>query len=213
MSQNQHAFFARNDNYLSEETLNYLYKYLLPVVTRWVYFCNLPSWSGQEYDVIQDIIQETITRLVKYAEQSHVYAPERMCLVIAKHYYLDLKRKDYRIEHIIADVIAVDQGEFSEMACNNVILEELFTLLASEISKFPKCQRTALLTDLASRMHFGPELTLLQKSFLQIGINLQAYRLPIPLDLKARQKRASLLNHAYRRLLKLESVQRYIADL
>lgn len=213
MAQHSNSSFSKESTQLDEETLERLYRFLLPITTRWVYFSSLPSWRGQEYDLIQDIIQETIMRVQNYSQQSYVYFPERMSLVVAKHYYLDLKRKDHRLEHIISDALANDQSEYSEVAADNVFFEELFTLLAAEIMKFPRGQRVALLTDLARRMHFGSHATPLQEAFLQVEIDLKAYRLPIPLDPKARSRFASLLSYGYHRLLKLESVQRYIKDL
>src|ERR1700682_179152 len=199
-----------NSSCLTEEILDNLYKFLQPNVMRWVYFSCLPSWRGQEHEIVQDIVQETMVRLSLYSQQSYVYFPERMCLVIAKRYYLDLKRKDFRIDHIIAETFVDEQREFSEVALENVFYEQLFILLATEISKFPEYQKEALLKDLASRVHFGTEPTVLQRAFLNVGIDLNEYRLPIPLDFKKRSQYSSLLYHAYRRLMNLESVQQFI---
>src|SRR5947209_7422270 len=116
----------------NEEDLEKLYKFLLPIVSRWVYFSYLSLWRGQEYDIIQDIIQETVVRLALYSQQFYVYFPERICLVIAKRYYLDLKRKDSRVDHIIAETFVDEQRQFWEIAFENVYYEELFTLRSEE---------------------------------------------------------------------------------
>lgn len=78
--------------------------------------------------------------------------------------------------------------------------EQVLEWIAHEIVHFPLKQRQAILIDLANRMHFGAEPTPLQTAFLQVGIDLQEYRLSLPTDPIERSRHASLLSYAYKRL-------------
>src|SRR6266516_4791538 len=89
---------------IDEEILNNLYSFLRPSVSRLVYFSNIPAFQGQEYDLIQDIIQEAIVKFTFYSQETYVFFPKQMVLVIAKRLFLDTVRKESRIEHSIPEI-------------------------------------------------------------------------------------------------------------
>jgi DNA-directed RNA polymerase specialized sigma24 family protein len=189
-----------------------LYSFLRPYVKRLVYSSGISSWRGQEEDLVEDIVQETITRVLKCtwrAEQGEsipIASPEGLSIVIAHNYYEDLRRRDRRIVRIPDDsssgvhvVLSNRHHDPSELALNNVFLEWLYVRFSLIAVKFSYKQRTALLIDLANRMDFDAEPTPLQKAFLEVGIRLQDYQQPPPTNTVERSRLASNTSHAYKR--------------
>jgi DNA-directed RNA polymerase specialized sigma24 family protein len=189
----------------------------------WVYSSHLLAWDGWEEDVVDDIVLETVYRCFEYAKRAEhgevppIYSLKHMAIRIAHNYYVDLLRRYRRLLHSSPDdslfeVSCARNTPVSpfEMALELVFQEELFTLAAREVARFPRKQRDALLTDLANRMGFGEELTPLQKAFAAAGIDLRAYQRPILLDPTERANQASLRSIAYRRLA--DCMRTYIAE-
>ena len=198
---------------------NDLYPSLRSLARRIVFSSQVPAWRGQEYDIAEDLVQETMRRLIEYAQKvelgnaTPIHSLECLMRVIACNYGKDLRRHDLRQVHMTSDDDAYDiytimeiSVDPSEVAIENIYQEGLFTLIACEIARFPKKQRVALLIDLASRMSFDTPPTPLQEAFLKVGMRLQAYRQPLPSDRVGRNRHASLLSQAYKRLTLLLSV-------
>jgi DNA-directed RNA polymerase specialized sigma24 family protein len=202
------------------------YLALWPFARYLVYSFAVPSWHGQENDIIEDIVQETARRFIERSrkaergEAAPIRSPEVMVMVIASNYYKDMKRRDRRLMRMLTSADAPEPGvvidsqlNFSELATENVYREKFFKVLAQEIVKFPDKQRTALLTDLASRMCFEAQPTPLQQAFLDVGIDLQKYRQILPTNLQDRARYASLLTHAYKRITRLTPVQQFATSI
>ena len=185
---------------------------LRPRVRHIVYAARIAYWYGQEEDIVEDIVQETACRIIERDRQVErgevlpVYALERIMVVIARNYGIDLWRRDRRLQHASSDdspvisVIKRDRSSPLEIATNHVYQEELFMKLAHEVARFPPKQRRALLIDLANRMHFDLEPTPLQQAFLAEGIDLQTYQQPLPSDPTERSRLSSLKSIAYKRV-------------
>jgi len=195
-------------------------------IRRLVYSLRIPSWHGQEEDIVEDILQETARRVIEHARKAErgeakpIYAFEHMVVVIACNYCRDLRRRDRRLSRIEADSYLCEAHEFmddqdymglSEVAIERVYQKEFFTLLAHEIVKFPDKQREVLLIDLANRMCFETQPTDLQEAFLNVGIRLLEYQQPLPNNSKERSRCSALLYHAYRRIAHLSCVQQYVS--
>jgi DNA-directed RNA polymerase specialized sigma24 family protein len=208
----------------NEATWGHLYPVLRSRVRYLVYSFALPSWRGQEEDIVEDIVQETARRLIERArkvergEASPIQSVEHIMMTIAQNYCTDLRRHDRRVSRILpSDHPAEDHYDTGEQlqpfeSCTEHVYQEgLFALAAHEIANFPDKQRTALLIDLANRMCFDIRLTPLQKAFLAAGIQLQQYRQPLPSSPRERTKHLSLLSYAYKRVAHLPCVQEYIA--
>ena len=189
-----------------------LYSFLRPFVKRLVYSSGISSWRGQEEDLVQDIVQETIVRVLKVirraenGECTQIASPKALSIVIARHYYEDLRRRDRRFVRIAADddsngahVLLQSYLDPSELALNNMFLEWLYVKFSLEAVKFSQKQRIALLIDLANRMDFSLVPTPLQKAFLEVGIQLQDYQQPLPKDPVERSRIASNTSLAYKR--------------
>ena len=197
----------------SDATWQKLYLLLRPLVKRWVYSSHVPSWKGQEDDVVEDIVQEAITRLFQYSQRAErgevvpIETIEHMIKVVALNYCRDLKRRERRLLRSIDDewsygehVDSTNTVDPAEIAIDKAFQEWLFERLSLEIVKFPKKQRNALLMDLAHRMHFAVQPTLLQRAFLRRGIRLQDFRALAPKNPLERSRHAASLSLAYKRV-------------
>lgn len=201
-----------------------LYASLKPSARYSVYALRVSSWQGQENDIIEDIVQETAYRMIEYARKAErgeapsIHSLKNMMRVVAQNYCKDMNRSDRRLLRVqsqdaLPQLPANKDNQMSlvELSIENVYQEGMFKLVASEIDGFPEKQRTAILIDLANRMHFGKQPTPLQKAFLEVGIDLRQYQRPLPADPQERGRHLSLLTHAYRRIASLPRVQQYIA--
>ena len=190
-----------------------LYSLLRPLVKRWVYSSHVPSWKGQEDDVVDDIVQEAITRLFQYSQRAErgevvpIETIEHMIKVVALNYCRDLKRRERRLLRSTTNewsygehVDSTNTVDPAEIAIDKAFQEWLFERLSLEIVRFPKKQRNALLIDLAYRMHFAARPTSLQRAFLRRGIRLQDFRAPAPKNPLERGRHAANLNLAYKRV-------------
>ncbi len=135
-----------------------------------------------------------------------------------QNYCKDMNRRDRRLLRVQSqDALQQiptsrhNQVSLVELGTENIYQEGLFKLVASEIASFPEKQRTAILIDLANRMHFGTQPTPLQNAFLDVGIDLREYQRPLPTDPKERSRQLSLVTYAYKRIASLPCIQQYIA--
>src|SRR5215471_5937734 len=80
-----------------------LYQLIRPLAKMWVYSAHLSSWRGQEEEIIDDIVQESITRVyvrlqkAERGEADEVKSIEALSRRIARNYFIDLVRKDQRL--------------------------------------------------------------------------------------------------------------------
>ena len=203
----------------SDNTWQKLYLLLRPLVKRWVYSSRVSSWKGQEDDLIEDILQESLLRIFRYAQRAElgevppIDSLERISIVITHNYCRDMKRKDHRLTRLPHDermfgrhVVMFDQFDATEIALNNLFQEWLYVKLVQSIVKFPAKQRRALLIDLANLMHFDEKPTPLQKAFLNQRIRLQDYQQPLSTNSVERTRHASLLSLALKRVGKVPYV-------
>ncbi|MEO8971301.1 MAG: hypothetical protein ABI406_06850 [Ktedonobacteraceae bacterium] len=190
-----------------------LYTLLLPFARHWVYTARIPSWLGQQEDIVEDIVQETIFKLLKYIQRAEkgeaapVKDIKHLAITIARNYYRDLKRKDRRLdrfelydrtslEHVVKSSI-VDP---SEIALDHVYQAWLFFKLADFVVTIAIKQQTALLRDLAQRMYFVQELTLLQKTFADKGMNLKQHQSWKGTNKREDSQHASNLSNSYKKI-------------
>ncbi len=197
----------------SEAIWKSLYHKLRPYIRKFVWSYRFSLSKGQENDVVEDLLQETVVRVFKYAKyaaEGHV-APidsiERFGYTIALNVCRDWWRKE---RHMLCQ--SLDDGVPEEMlsrtwvlnpeevALNLVYQEWIFMKVAKGIAQFPQKTRRALLIELAERTFFDNEPTPLQKAFLQQGIRLADYQGLKPVDLKLRSRHNSLANQAFNRV-------------
>ena len=220
---NTNLFNASSLKNVNEISWHELYPILYPLIRRQVYALRVSSWYGQENEIIDDIVQEAMRRMIEriqraeQGQETPIQSLEHMIVVIACNYCRDLRRRDKRFVHSVSDGYSyveqatdiVSTRELSEEATEQVYQEALFTQLAQEVVQFPCKQREALLVDLANRMSFEEQPTALQKAFLRVGIRLQDYQQVASQDSRNRARQAALLHHAYKRVSQLTQVQQY----
>jgi DNA-directed RNA polymerase specialized sigma24 family protein len=195
-----------------------IYIMLRPIAKHIVYGYRASAWRGQEGDVVDDITQETVRKLFEYeqrvkrGESVPIHSLLPMMRVIAYNYGKDVLRHDKRVVRIDDDAMAFyfhDEIDIEEYATENTYNEMLFSNLACEIANFPCKQKQALLIDLATHMSFEQQPTPLQKAFLKVGIQLQAYQEMMPTTSAEYNRYTSLLAHAYRRIATLPCAEHY----
>ena len=207
-----------------EEEWEQLIPLLRARVARWVCTSYRLSWKYQRHEIIEDIVDEAMVKIVAYAQQAELGAVrridslEKIGVVTAYHCYVDAFRRYERVMPLLqntqepGDSIMNETGiDSSEgQAIDNVYYGLVFIQAARWIVKFPDKQRTALLIDLAHRMYFDPiESTPLQKAFALVGISICDYNRPLPSNAKERANHAAHLSLAYKRLALLAYMQRY----
>jgi DNA-directed RNA polymerase specialized sigma24 family protein len=198
---------------------------LLKALARYCVFASrVPSWHGQEHDIIEDVVQETWRRIIERCQKVErgealpIQSLKSMLMATVQNYCKDLRRHDCRLLRLQPqDVIFQaylnrgDRSNLEEAGIEGVYQEALFRVLAQEVAAFPGKQRQALLIDLASRMHFGGLPSVLQQAFLDVGIDLQEYKQAVPSNAQERNRHIALVSCAYKRLAGLQKVQKYIA--
>ncbi len=199
-----------------------LYRTLLPVVQFWVYNSGVLAWQGQETDVAWDIVLVAVSKTferIQNTSRPPIDSPESFSFRIAHNNFIDRVRHEKHLtvqsfsqlpalsneakrlgDQTILDTL-VDP---SEDAFEVVYEEQVLVRAVWHISRFPSKQRDALLNDLANRMHFDNEPSVLQLAFLKQGIQIQLYRRPLPSNRVKRSSRASSLSYAYKRLSTLD---------
>ncbi len=169
------------------------------------------QWAGGEAELAEDVLQETYLRALTFAENENTTSIENFeafCKTTAKHYVLDLQRKNQRFSGSL-DTEAFSNWTNDTLACSDpadFVLEDLSLyydmLMISEIvNSLPGKTRVALLIDLANMMDFDEEQpTPLDRAMQEIGIEVHKYAHELSTDKTLRNRHASLLSQAYKRL-------------
>lgn len=202
------------DNQNSEKVWVALYPFLFPLAKRWVYAAHIYSWIGQENDIAWDIVLVTIQRTYEYQlkaerENTSIASFQRFCIITARNYFQDLRRKDSRLLTLNRDGCSQveytihDEIDIAEVVLDKVHEEWLFQEIAKEVAKFSPKLRTAMLIDIARRMDFDRDPTSLQAAFAEVGIQLQEYENLLPEDPILRSRHSSLVSLGYKKLAAL----------
>jgi hypothetical protein len=202
----------------NDKTWEKLYPVLKSLARYFVYSSNMPSWKGQENDIIEDIVQESGRRLIEHSQKAErgealpIQSPQHMLFAVVRNYCEDLRRHDHRLVRAYSVDAAIQVTvNLVESSTENVYQEALFKLVAREVVAFPLKQRRAILIDLANRMYFDTQPTSLQKAFLEVGIDLRHYKALLPYSAQERSRHVSLVTYAYKRVASLRQIQKYIA--
>ena len=199
-----------------------IYRQLTIAVTHWVCLANLLAWKNQREEIIDDIVQETMMKVLKRihlgetGELAPVYSVEGLCIRVARNVFIDMLRRDRRLVPLASNNndelydIPDDGVNYSEVAVDNVYYANLFTQVALAIQGFPPKLRAAMITDLVSRMSFDSEETPLQKALLNAGINLEEFRGQCPSDPVMKSRQSSLASLGYKKISTLDCIQEYV---
>ena len=198
---------------MDEENWKVLRSLLHAQARHFVNTMSITAWRGQEDELAEDIVQETIERTLERARKAAngqavpVYALKNMMCVIAANYCKDVRRRDKRLLHMGMENEPLNVYHFQDItvdcartAIEEVYQEEMFNRIAHTIVEFPAKQRDALLIDIANRMSFDEQPTPLQQAFVDVGIALRDYKQPLPEEPAARSRYNTSLHYAYKRL-------------
>jgi len=205
---------AERTFFCKEEIWEELIRFLRLYAWRLVRAADVEIWRGQRADLVEDVVQETVSRIVERAQRAEagelppIESLKGFAAICARHYCIDLQRRDSRLRrevsasatHAEYGGAALEQTSPFDQAIECLSQEELFARLARCIARFPAKQRNALLTDLAHGMQFEAEPSALQKAFLALDIDLRTYHHPLPDDPTARARHAALVYIAYKRV-------------
>lgn len=187
-----------------------LYQLLSKKIHRWVRNANVPLWKRQQYDVAEDLVQTAMEKIFKYLSDERrkerpVLSLQNLGLVVAKRCFIDLRRRDLRLQHFPENETASCGQFFYEFLVDpSLEVEErlyeewLLDSSARTIAAFSKKLRAAILVDLANRSVFDEEPSVLQRAFLELGISLRDYLRPPSLDPVERARLSALRSLAYK---------------
>lgn len=200
-----------------------LYRQLNVIVTGWVHSANLPTWKAQSEDIIDEIVQETIMKVLKRirrgesGELSPIYSVKGLCVRVAYNVFIDMVRHDRRLVPLASvswdDVsydVPDDGKDYSEVAVDNVYTASLFRQVALAIQAFPPKLRAAMMIDLVNRMSFEGEVTPLQQALISAGLDLEQYRSQRSSDPVARSRQSSLASLGYKKIGILDCIQEHV---
>ena len=150
----------------NEQTWENLICLLRSRIRRFVYRSHVASWQGQVEDVVEDIVQETVSRIFEYMQRVErgealpIDSLEHLAVRIARNYCIDMLRRDSRLLRVSADCswfeddfLPDNQPNSFEVAIERASQEEMFTRLARQVAHFPEKRRRALLIDQIGRAH------------------------------------------------------------
>ena len=197
---------------LDDERWAELYQRLRPLAKSWAFRAGVAIWKGQENDIAEDIVQAALLKLFQYVKTCRengmaIGSLEHLSLVIAKHCFLDLRRRELRFQRLPQSADA-PHGQLSleclpdpsQEAEEKIYEEWLLAASAKTITAFSTKLRAAILADLANNSCFDAEPSTLQQAFLAAGIHLQDYqRAPSP-DPAERSRQSALRSLAYKRV-------------
>jgi DNA-directed RNA polymerase specialized sigma24 family protein len=185
-----------------------LYSALRPTISSWVYHSGVSSWRGQENDLIEDILQETIVRtFVSQDSGASINNVTGFGSTVAYRLFVDLRRRDLRLtrpsENAHPEILfaaADEQVDPADIAIERLSRISLLETVLSFIKDFPTKQREALFVDMAKRSNFLDEDSPLLVALAQVHIKLQDYLQLHPKSRQEATQMASLLSIAYKRL-------------
>lgn len=204
----------RKSDYTNETLWENLSTVLKPRIKSWIRTHTLPSWRGQEDDIADDILQDTLEKLWRTFLKAEkgigraIEALERFAFRTARNCCIDRWRKDRRLlrlddgdhsyedqisrtQYVDPEEIVVDK-EYEHWRCSEVSLHVL--------SFSPKSQ-LALLIEFASKLTGrGEPAGPLQRALLARGVDLNYYRRDMPADPKLKGRHASLVSQGYKKL-------------
>ncbi len=168
---------------------------------------NTTHWMGSEQELAEDVLQETYTRVLHFAQSDEdqectplIKNFEALCKTIATRYILDLRRKDKRL------VGSLDNTKFSithetismsddpaTLAVEDITLYTHMFTFSQIVKRFPD--------NLARSADFDDEYPRpLERAMWSVGISLREYYCELPHDPILRSRHNALVCLAYRRL-------------
>jgi DNA-directed RNA polymerase specialized sigma24 family protein len=195
-----------------DERWTELYNRLRPLAKTWSYRAGVATWKGQENDIAEDIVQAALLKVFQYSKSCRengtaIGSLEHLSLVIAKHCFLDMRRRELRFQRLsnAPDAPCTQLSlerliDPSQEAEERIYEEWLLATSAKTITAFSTKLRAAILADLANNSCFDTEPSALQQAFLAAGVRLQDYQHAPSQDPAERGRQSALRSLAYKRV-------------
>ncbi len=208
----------------SDEQWDDLYRRLFVRTLHFIRSLHVPAWRGQEEDLAHDIVQTTLERAIIRLRQTDtgeavpIASLLSFCARIAHNLCVDLQRREQRLVRLYTDTDQPRWDLEEQLSAGydpiGDIIEQIaqtssLAVVAHLIITLPNGQRTALLINLAylSFPYFSNEQTLLETALAHVGITLRDYVAMYPVDAKQKNRYASSLSLAYKKLRHLATSQ------
>lgn len=189
------------------EEWNTLNAVLMTYIQRCIYTLNIFYWQGGEYLLAEDVLIETYLRAIPYARGAEnginpsIGSFEAFCKTIAKHYLLDLRRKDKRLVASIDAItsLSLHLDVLLSIDPAEVILEDIsqyttLLMIAKQIKELSPKQKEAILVHIANFADFDDEQPRpLERAFWAAGIPLREYCCELPIDPVLRSRHTASL--------------------
>ena len=205
---------------MTNDDWNTLEAVLRPYIQNRVYDLQIAHWHGAEKELIEDVFSETILRAVRYAQRAASGTPspilsfEALCKTIAKHYLLDLRRKDKRLVLSIDALPYYKEYQYIELSADDsadTVLEDMLVyskmlLISKAVKDFTPKLKEAMLVHFANMADFDDEQPRpLERAMWSIGIPLRKYRKEIQSDPVLRSRHSALVCLGYKTLRQMLS--------
>lgn len=208
----------------SEQQWNDLNRRLFVRTLHFIRSLHVPAWRGQEEDLAHDIVQTTLERAIIRLRQADtgeavpIASLLSFCARIAHNLCVDLQRREQRLVRLYTDTEQPRWDLEEQLSAGydpiGDIIEQIvqissLTVAVRLIVTLPNGQRTALLINLAcmSFPYFSNEPTPLETALAHVGITLRDYVAMYPVDVAQKNRYASSLSLAYKKLRNLAKSQ------
>src|SRR5258706_395011 len=140
-----------------DERWTELYHRLRPLAKVWAYSAGVATWKGQENDIAEDIVQVALLKIFQYfnscrANGTAIGSLEHLSLVIAKHSFLDMRRRELRFQrlsystNVPSEQISLERLTDPSQEAEEKLYEEwLLAASATTITAFSTKLRAAIL--------------------------------------------------------------------
>lgn len=207
-----------SNNFHASDLWDDLYPKVRKYVAKRIRRLRIPYYLRQEYDIIEDVVQHTVSQVFIYLQKVErgevpaIIALYPFSRQIARNHIFDLLRKSARLLSLEADdevisteiriveVHLAEQYNPIEEKLRTMILASAFVPVAEMAQKLSRKQRLVLLIDLARHSDFADEPTPLEQAFAQFGIALRDYQFLRPTDKRLLASYTSSLCLAYKKL-------------
>jgi DNA-directed RNA polymerase specialized sigma24 family protein len=189
----------------------------------WVYGSHSSRWQGEEEEIIEDIVSESITHILERLRKANrgeadpIISMYNFARQVAHNYFIDLLRKDrksLRFSQLTADgedaAMKLFLADMEEAVLKVVCDEQFFKLLVQEVITLPKKQKEAVLRDHARLMYDMADPAPLLLAYQCVGIQLKDYCIYAPASPIEKCRHSSLLYIAYKRLSRSSLLRQYI---
>lgn len=199
-SQGRRTQGEQQEKQMRESIWRSIYETLAPSVRGLVYSSSIPSWHGQENEIADDIVQETLSRVVGclVVQRKGDSSDESMIGWLSMSIADELLREQRLLEKRITHLNTLEEQK--EEVDGSEEVREMFEWIIQEICQLPSNQQRALLVDLANQIGMDEAPVAFLEALQEKGIHLSDYQQPLIFSLNERRRTNELASYAYKNL-------------